>query len=300
MTGPFLGSEALASGDLSRRGLRACRAVYRDVYLAAGVPLTALDRARAAWLWSQRRAVLAGLSAAAVHRTRWIDAEEPAELNRASGKGVAGIVVHRDTLCDDEISTVGGMRVTTPSRTAFDLGRRRGFVDAVLRLDALCNATGITPGDVATLLERHRGARGIVQLRRVLTLVDGGAESPQESRTRLALMGGGLPRPRTQIPVYDEGGYPFARLDMGYQDCKVGVEYDGAQHWTDPKRRAHDLQRQVELADHGWTIVRVDAAMLRERRWLIVRRTVEALRRAGCTWLDECPLDAPIPLRRVS
>jgi very-short-patch-repair endonuclease len=82
-----------------------------------------------------------------------------------------------------------------------------------------------------------------------------------------------------------DGGYPFAGVDMGYEDCKVGVEYDGAQHWTDPKRRRHDIDRAVELAEHGWAIVRVSADMVHNRPWVVVARTVDALRSAGCPWL---------------
>ena len=41
---------------------------------------------------------------------------------------------------------------------------------------------------------------------RYSTLVDAGAESPQETRVRLVLVAAGFPRPETQIPVYDEWG----------------------------------------------------------------------------------------------
>ena len=111
---------------------------------------------------------------------------------------------------------------------------------------------------------------------------------PRRPKTRLVLLESGLRPPRTQIRVYDEGGYPFARIDMGYQEFKVGIEYDGQQHWTDPKVRANDLERQIELAEQGWVIIRVSSDMLRHRPWLFVRRVVDALRAAGCPWLVEC------------
>jgi hypothetical protein len=283
MKGPFLGSEALATGTVSRRSLRRDnQLIYRDVYLPNGQSLTAADRARAAWLWSGRRGVVAGKSAAALLGTRWVGVEHPAELIRNSGKGVAGLTVYRDSLAGDEVQTIRGVAVTTPARTAFDIGRRNQLVEAVIHLDSLANATGLTPGEVSGLVSRHPGVRGLTQLRRALDLMDGGAESPPETRTRLLLIDGGLPQPQTQIAVYDEGGYPFARIDLGYEDCRVGVEYDGAQHWTEAKQRAHDIDRAVELAEHGWIIVRVSADMLRYRPWVVVARVVEALRAAGC------------------
>jgi hypothetical protein len=291
---PFLGTEALAAGALTKRTLRSRnKLIYRNVYLPNGVELTPLICAHGAWLWSGRQATVAGVSAAALHGSKWIDPRLPAELVRAEGSSNA-IVIHRVVLEPDEVCVVSGVSVTTPARTAFDLGRREGQVEAVIRLDALANATGISPAEVADLASHHRGARGMSQLRRALDLMDGGAESPPETRTRLLLLDAGLPKPKTQIAVCDEGGYPFARIDMGYEDCKVGIEYDGAQHWTDPKRRAHDIDRAVELTDHGWIIVRVSADMLRYRPWVVVARVVEALRAAGCPWL------ASVEFRHVS
>ena len=163
--GPFLGSEAIAAGAVSKRTLRSRnQLIHRNVYLPNGVELTPATRAYAAWLWSGRRATLAGLSASAVLGSKWIDARLPAELIRTEGSS-NGIVIHRDALNPDEIVVRGGVSVTTPARTAFDLGRRNGRVDAVIRLDALAQATGISPAEVARLADRHRGARGLRQLR---------------------------------------------------------------------------------------------------------------------------------------
>ncbi|MCW2517930.1 MAG: hypothetical protein JWR46_549 [Mycobacterium sp.] len=276
---PFLGTEALALGHASPRTLQSrYERVYRNVYVPKGCELTAETRAAAAWLWSGRQATLVGLSASAVHGAKWIDPNLPAEVYRRNGKPVAGILIHRDELRDDEHRVVGGMPVSTPARTAFDLGRRRGRTLAVARVDALANATGLQPAAVGALLERHRGVRGLTQLRGVVDVMDGGAESPQETRTRLVLVDGGLPKPRTQI-VVDEW-----RIDMGYAEFKVGVEYDGVQHWTDPRQHRRDIDRLAELLARGWRIVRVSADMLRYRRDVILGRTCAALRQAGAEW----------------
>jgi very-short-patch-repair endonuclease len=259
------------------------------VYLPKGEQLTARSRAKAAWLWSGRDATLAGLSAAAMHGALWIDPRCPAELIRR-GDDVPGIVLHRDKLADDEVCVVGGMSTTTPPRTAYDLGRRAPLINAVIRLDALAHATGVTRGAVEPLMSRHRGARGIVSLREAVALMDGGAESPQETRTRLMLIARGLPRPQTQIEVLDDYGCVFARLDMGWEQFKVAVEYDGAHHWLDPAQRTWDIDRWAELAAKGWAVIRVSAELLRYRPDVVVDRVVEALRHAG--WRGEIRLDA--------
>lgn len=186
---PFIGTEALVAGHVSRRTLRSQHElVYRNVYLRRGHQLTAVSRAMAAWLWSGRTAIVAGLSAAALHGSRWIDPVLPAELNRAEACPTVGIVIRREALLAGESCVVRGIPATTPARTAFDLGRRKGLTAAVIYLDALANATGLTPRAVGALAARHPGARGSVRLRRVIELMDCGAESPQETRTRLLLV----------------------------------------------------------------------------------------------------------------
>ena len=205
----------------------------------------------------------------------------PAELNQPHRHKTNDILLHSDKLADDEVCIANGIPATTPARTAYDLGRRRGLTAAVIRLDALMQATNLKPTDVEALAERHRGARGIVQLREAIDLSDGGAESPQETRTRLILTRAGLRPKRTQIDVFDRFGEFVRRIDMGWDEWMVGVEYDGAQHWTDPAIRSHDIDTQARLEALGWRIIRVGAEMLRYRPNTIVARTRAALRAAG-------------------
>jgi hypothetical protein len=280
---PFRGTEALAAGLVTPHQLRTqFESVHRNVYIPRGQPLSPVTRAIAAWLWSGRTATVAGLSAAALHRTAWIDAWLPAELNRQSRDKAHGITLHSDALWDDETCVRDGIQMTTSARTAFDLGRRKGFTTAVIRLDALAHATGLKVADVELLADRHRGARGLVQLRRALPMVDGGAESPYETKTRLMLIASGLPRPQTQIEVRGDWGTVLARIDMGWEEWKVGVEFDGAQHWTNPAQRTHDIDRLAELEARSWTIIRVSADLLRYRPDVVVARILRALRAAGC------------------
>ncbi|OBF59185.1 hypothetical protein A5787_22165 [Mycobacterium sp. 852002-50816_SCH5313054-b] len=279
---PFRGTDALAAGVLNRHRLRTdFEMVHRNVYIRRGQKLTPVTRAVAAWLWSARTAAMAGLSAAALHRTAWIDDWLPAELNRPSRDTARGIIVHSDTLDDDETSVRDGIRMTTPARTAFDLGRRKGLTAAVNRLDALMHATGVKAADIELVADRHRGARGLIQLRRALHLADAGSESPYETKTRLALVGAGLPRPQTQIEVLNEWGWVMARIDMGWEEWKVGVEFDGAHHWTDPAQRSRDIDRMADLEAHSWAMVRVSAEMIRNRPDVVVARVHRALLAAG-------------------
>ena len=277
----FLGSEAIAAGTVNRYQLRTqYDPIHRNVYTRRGTTLTPADKAKAAWLWSGRRGVAAGLSAAALHGSKWIDATEPAELNQASRSGPPGILIHSDELWPDEVAPVRGIAATTPARTAFDLGRRKGITTAVIRVDALLQATDLKIVDVEALLFRHKGVRGTVDLSQVLDLADPGAESPQETRLRLLLTAEGLRPSHTQIEVFDHGFF-VGRLDMGWPQWKVGVQYDGVQHWTDPQQRARDIDQDVAYRDLGWRIVRVGADLMRYRQASVIGRTLAALRAAG-------------------
>ncbi|KJV00454.1 DUF559 domain-containing protein [Rhodococcoides fascians] len=280
---PFVGSEALANGLVTRQQLRGhFRRIYRDVYIDPDSELDAPTRARAAWLYSHGNAVVSGLSAAALHGSKWISGDDDAELLWAEHrKKFDGLRIGFDELAPNETETVDGVVITTAARTAYDLGRRRPFGTAVARLDALCRATGVGTHEIGRLAEDHRGARGIVQLREVLGVVDPGAESPQETRTRLALLAAGLPRPQTQIEVIGPDGKVFARIDIGWAQWKVAVEYDGEQHWADEKQRAWDIERQFLLEALGWVVIRVSARQLRTDPWGVAARVRYTLRAAG-------------------
>lgn len=286
----FIGTEAVAAGRFTRRTLASRNSlVYRNVYVLNDAELTPVGRAIAGWLWSGRSAVVAGRSAAALLGCKWIDHDEPAELTRTR-ESSNDIVIHRERLLDDEVVMIGDIPVTSPARTVFDIGRRPPFRQALARVDALVTATGVTAAQIDSVLHLHKGARGIIQFRGIVDLMDGSAESPQESHTRLVLVEAGLQRPTTQIEVTNRWGRVFARIDMGWPEFKVGVEYDGPQHWTDPKRRSRDIDRYADLAAQGWILIRVDADMLYKRPWVIVERVAAALRERGCPWLPNVRL----------
>jgi Protein of unknown function (DUF559) len=279
---PFLGSDAVQQGNLTPRELSAVfRRVYRNVYLPRSVELTPVQRARAAWLWSGGKATLVGMSAAAVLGTKWIDPKLPAELSRKDRHCPRGIVGHTYDLQPDDWLSIDGMRVTTPARTALDLGRTLRLDKAIPSLDALMNATSFKVDEVLAIADGRPGMRGVRRLRCALEYVDDGAESPQETRVRVLLVRAGLPKPETQNEFADEYGEVRIRVDMGWREWKVGVEYDGVQHWSDARQRSWDIDRLAILEDAGWVVVRVSAEMLR-RPDVIIDRIRMKVRAAGC------------------
>lgn len=207
MAQPFVGSEAVANGDLVKSALRThYLKLFRDVYVNPDTELTPLIRARAAWLWSRRRGVVAGLSAAAVHGAQWVDPTAPLELLHSNRNPLPWLVVRTDRFVDDECVLIDGVPVTTPSRTAIDLGCWYPTDAAVAAIDDLLRATDQKLAEAQLLAERYPGRRGIRSARSAIDLADAGAQSPKETWLRLLLIRAGLPRPQTQIPVSDEYG----------------------------------------------------------------------------------------------
>jgi hypothetical protein len=235
------------------------------------------ERTTGAWLWSRRRAIVAGLAASALHGANWVDADVPIELIAPNARPQRGLVVRNESLAADEITHAARLPVTTPARTAYDLGRYLPRGQAVARIDALMRATPFSVEDVLLLAKRHPGARGLRRLRVALPYVDGGAASPKETWLRLLLIDAGLPAPTTQIPLLD-GYRPIAFLDMGWEEFKVAAEYDGDQHRSDRKQYVRDIRRQELFGDRGWIVVRVIAE---DRPHDVVRRVHSALVRRG-------------------
>jgi very-short-patch-repair endonuclease len=284
-------SEALAAGVVTRQMLRTRYVkLHHNVYAPTGMQLDAADRAEAAWLWSRRRATLVGHSAGAMHGTRWLPDDAPAELAHTNQPSPPGIVIHRGAIAEDEMCLRASVDCTTPARTAYDIGRRASGDLAIVRIDALLNATGCTVAAVEHIADRYPGARGIRRLRDALVLADGGAESPKETELRLLLVRAGLPRPVTQIPVGKR------RVDMGWPQWRVGVEYDGMHHWASPTDHADDIERLEFLAAQGWTIVRVSARQLRYdpagSSGAYDKRSLSTCRSPGRTF---CPIAPPRP-----
>lgn len=260
MAQPFIGSEALSARALTPHALRTrFRPVYPNVYLPTGADMTAVTRARAAWLWSRRRGIVAGRSVAALHGAKWVEGRLPAQLLWDNRHRPDGVETWSDSIAEDEVTIIDGIRTTTPARTALDIACRLRRDRAVAEIDALVRATRVTMADVELLATKYRGRRGIRRVISTLALVDCGAESPRETWLRLILIRSGFPPPATQIPVHDAYGVLIAVLDMGWEKLKIAAEYDGDHHRTDRRQFNKDIRRSESLQELGWLHIRVTA-----------------------------------------
>ena len=274
---PFIGSEAIRDGILTRGQLRWNHtSIHPDVYRANDAEETLEMRAVAAWLRSGRRGVIAGQAASALHGAAWVDPGTPIEIIAKPMRRRKTVVVRNEHVGADEIVRIGDLAVTSIARTAVDLARHLPRDEAVPALDALSAATRLTLDDVRPLLERHRGARWIRRANIALDLMDGGAQSPKETWLRLVLIDAGCPRPRTQIRVSD--GINEAFLDMGYKEIKVGLDYEGEHHSEDRKQYVHDIGRSALVDGQGWLDIKV---VKEHSRAFILHRVASAFEQRG-------------------
>lgn len=241
---------------------RTIRRLLRGVYVSTAVPDAPLLRAQAAKLVISKHAVVCDRTAAWIHGCETFDYREldvlpPIECYVLRGHDptdrpeCAGGT--RDLKPGDWM-VIEGVRVTTPVRTAMDLGCKLSRRPAIAVMDALQRRHRFTITDMYDLLPRYRRRRGVRQLRSLVPLVDGRPESMAESWVKVEIADRELPMPEPQYWVYVDG-VPTYRLDFAYPHAKVAIEYDGEEFHSSPADREADRVRREWLRAHGWTVI---------------------------------------------
>lgn len=206
----------------------------------------------------------------------------PARAGRA--RGVRGISL-TEGMGSVRIEPVSGLRVTSPATTWAMMGALLQRDDLVALGDALVREPmrSDDPPALATIAELTAALeagrrRGAASLRAALPLVRTRSRSRKETQTRLLLLAAGLPEPSLNHPVVVEPEV-VALVDLAFPERKVGFEYEGEQHLTDPRQWARDIRRYEMLADLGWRIIRVTASDLAQHREEFAMRARAALSR---------------------
>lgn len=265
---PFTKADAVAAG-LTKRALASLvdlglvRRLLRGVYAAAQAPDGLLLRARALSLVVPDSAVVTDWTACWLH-SGVLPPGGHLEVPPVSVFRFPGKARLRNELCDsgersfepEDLTVLDGLAVTTPLRTAHDLGRLASRDWAMAGLDALLRLGEFTKEELLSDLERWRRQRGVVQLRDLAPRADPRAESPGESVLRLRWTDlSSLPPPVPQVPVADETGRILYWIDLGVEELRFGAEYDGEEHHSSDEDRDHDRERRGDLYDRfHWTI----------------------------------------------
>jgi hypothetical protein len=163
-----------------------------------------------------------------------------------------GLTVHVSALSLDGVVETYGLPCLPPARSAADLARALPRPDALASLDAALRVRACTPEELAGELRRQDGLRGVRQARELVRLADRRARSRQASHMRLLLLDAGLPAPRPQLAVADETGVERCRLELGYEEERVGIEHDRIP--ADGLRARAARRRRAWLAGAGWRL----------------------------------------------
>lgn len=158
-----------------------------------------------------------------------------------------------DDLRPADVADIGGVRLTTARRTAADLGRFLPRGQALAGIDGLLHAGLVTVAELEDDVFRWRARRGVRQLERLVALADPLRESPGESRMCLRAVDAGFPLPQSQIPIHDLAGRERYRLDLGYLERRLGLEYDGEEHHG-PAQAQADARRREWIRGRGWRL----------------------------------------------
>lgn len=198
----------------------------------------------------------------------------------------SGAKVRRALLHPAELGWVRGFRVTSPLRTVLDLGSRFPLIESVSAVDMALHKGLVEETALASAVTAATGRKGSVQLRRVLALCDGSAESPMETRLRVLIELAGLPRPQSQLELFDAEGEFIARVDLCYPDHRLVIEFDGGAH---REQLVADNRRQNRIIAEGYRVLRFTGADVLGHPDHVIRQVAAALgihhiRRRSSRW----------------
>jgi hypothetical protein len=271
-------TEAVAAGVLLR--------LFRAVFLDSAADATVDVRARAALLVTPVGAVVGDRTAA------WLRGHDLGKFNdpclstgidlvvgpgRAPARRV-GVNCRQAPLPAEDVTAIGELLVLTPQRNAVDFARygREGW--GVAAVDAYLRAGQVRRRELAEILGRYRGERGVARGRTIVGWGDRGAESVMESWSRWRFLDAGLPRPRTQVPVMTAEGRKW--LDMGFVEYNSAGEYDGHEYHSN-ETGGHDYRRRMLLSGAMWDVVSLGTAEVLGARPVAALAMAEALMAAG-------------------
>src|SRR3954454_7303063 len=206
LVGPFTRVQARAAG-LTDNHLESdrWRRVFHGVWVTAETADSRELRLQAARLVVPERGVLCGLTAATTFGVdvRRLD-DFDVHVGFAKGQRIRkrpGLAVCQETLDPTDIIRVDGVQVTTPLRTAFDCLRLLRGAERLVVADALTHLELVDLDELRRDFASKRRLRNLRIGEGLLALVEPLTESPMETRLRVVLLDGGLPKPTPQHEV---------------------------------------------------------------------------------------------------
>ncbi|HYT09564.1 MAG TPA: DUF559 domain-containing protein [Mycobacteriales bacterium] len=260
--------------------------ISRGVWLPQAAAQEPVARLAALLTALPEGSVLSGRTAAALHGL-WVPAAPEVDVtvpartappSDTTGPRRRGVPTHRRALSVSEQTLVAGLPVTTPARTWYDLAAELPLADLVAAGDSALR-TGLVQGaELAAGLADRGGRRGTALARTALPLLDERSRSRPETHARVALARAGLPAPAVNRAVHDEHGQWLAEPDLSWEEARLALEYQGADH-ADARRLRRDLARHMDLRRAGWDVLYYTAEQVFGRLEIVVADVRAALAR---------------------
>jgi hypothetical protein len=279
MTEPAIPLDRTALRDQGLSQSQIDRAVRRGVLVATQrgvlVPARAIStydvRCQAALSTQRADAVIWRRSAAIRHDLPFIPREwshssalidvaaQRDDLTRSGRRGMQRRICRLDEV---DVTQIDGLRVTTVARTLADLSRDHPRRLMVGLMDAAVQAGRCSVAELHAVLPRLFGLRGVVRARDAICGVRAGADSPGETRARLAVVDAGLPEPELRLELWEDS-ILMARGDLGYFRWLIWMEYDGFAVHAEQRVFRNDRHRDRWLVRRGWEVMRLSDVDIR-------------------------------------
>lgn len=166
---------------------------------------------------------------------------------------------HTRPFAEQDVGEVDGVRTTSLERTTADCAMMLRYGQALILTDHALRL-GADRAALQAMADALDGRRGIRTFRRVLATADPRSESPGETLARELILRLRIRPPELQLEVLSRAGRH--RLDFGWKEEKVALEFDGKIKYFDYRPTAEVLfeerRREKALVEVGWRFVRVE------------------------------------------
>lgn len=207
----------------------------REAYLALNPEQRHIVQMRAVVAVSPWPVIFSHSSALVVHglpARRFRLGKVHVTFTRSGERGREGVAGHVFQITPDELTTIGGLTVTTRARTVVDVAGECPFEEGVAVADAVL-AAGMAREELEEAIVIAGPRQAANRIRDVVRMAHPGAESVNESYSRVRFMRMGYWPPELQHPLWDEIGF-VAWLDFWFRRFRVGGEADGKVKLLDP------------------------------------------------------------------
>ena len=242
--------------------------LHPGVYAVGHTKLTQQGRWMAAVLAAGPSAVLSHRSAAALWRIRGAEGPTRIEVTAPRSRSSRpGIRVFHGAIQLDEITTEGGIPVTTVPRTILDLASQ---LDAHGVERAMNQAQAQHPTDplpLGAVVDRYPRRKGTGTIRTILAArgeAQGATKSDLEEVFLTFLAARNLPKP-DKLNTHIYAGTQLIECDCIWFRHRLIAELDSRAFHTDDEAFERDRQRDRSLLVEGWSTIRITWRQLRDK-----------------------------------